>query len=170
MGDVLTDDGLALMARVNAFLGLEAGLLDRREWHGWLGLFAPEGRYWAPVWNGDEEMTNDPSQQLSLIYADTRELQARIFRIEGADSYASLPLPHTSHLVTCTAAHRKGQGTVVVQANWLLHAFWRTKGAIMRGGQYRYELQETEDGFQILQKTVFMHDDRVVGPLDIYSL
>ena len=84
-----------LFERVSAFLGREAGLLDSRDWHEWLALFAPDAKYWAPAWVDDHNMTSDPARQANLIYADRTELEARIFRIEGEDSYASMPLPHT---------------------------------------------------------------------------
>ena len=95
-----------LFERVSAFLGREAGLLDSRDWHEWLALFAPDAKYWAPAWVDDHKMTSDPTRQANLIYADRTELEARIFRIEGEDSYASMPLPHTSHVITCTGVQK----------------------------------------------------------------
>jgi 3-phenylpropionate/cinnamic acid dioxygenase small subunit len=159
-----------LVAEVGAFLAHEAALLDRRRWHDWLDLFAPEALYWAPAWNGDDEMTTDPSRQLSLIYADRNELEARIFRIESDDSYASMPLPHTVHIVACTGARRAGQGTIAAEANWLVHAFWRTSGPVLRAGRYEYELEQRPDALKIKRKKVFIHDDRVIGAIDLYNI
>jgi 3-phenylpropionate/cinnamic acid dioxygenase small subunit len=159
-----------LFERVSAFLGYEAGLLDRRDWHTWLALFAPEAKYWAPVWVDDHKMTSDPTRQTSLIYADRTELEARIFRIEGEDSYASMPLPHTTHVITCTGAQRSAERMIKARANWMVHYFWRTKGAFIRAGHYEYDLREDDDTFQIVLKKIFVHDDRVVGPIDIYNI
>ncbi len=161
---------LGLMAEIGAFLGYEAGLLDRQCWHEWLALFTPSGMLWAPAWIGDDRMTTDPARQLSQIYADKTELEARIVRLEGADSYASAPLPMTAHVVTCTAAVRGADGTVAAEASWFVHTFWRTRGAVTRGGRYRYELAPAGGSFQIKQKTILIHDDRIVGPLDIYNI
>jgi 3-phenylpropionate/cinnamic acid dioxygenase small subunit len=158
-----------LAERVTAFLGHEAGRLDERDWHAWLALFAPEARYWAPVWVDDYKMTSDPARQTSLIYADRTELEARVFRIESEDSYASMPLPQTSHLITCTGVQRTGS-IVRAKANWMVHYFWRTKGAFVRAGRYEYELREDGDSFLILLKKIFVHDDRIVGPIDIYNI
>lgn len=158
-----------LFERVSAFLGIEAGLLDTRDWHGWLALYAPDARYWAPAWVDDYEMTSDPARQTSLIYADRIELEARIFRIESEDSYASMPLPQTSHVITCTAVQQAG-GLVQARANWMVHYFWRTKGAFVRAGRYEYELREDGDSFLVVLKKIFVHDDRIVGPIDIYNI
>ena len=159
-----------LFERVAAFLGHEAGLLDAKQWQEWLALYAPEARYWAPAWVDDHRMTSDPARQASLIYADRTELEARIFRIEGEDSYASMPLPHTSHVVTCTGAQADAGGLVKAKANWMVHSFWRTKGAFVRAGRYEYELRENGGTFEIVLKKIFIHDDRVVGPIDIYNI
>ncbi len=161
---------LGPIAKVGAFLGYEAGLLDRQRWRDWLELFAPSSLLWAPAWMGDDRMTSDPARQVSLIYADRQELEARIFRLEGADSYASAPLPLTSHVVTCTAASQRPDGIVTAEANWFVRAFWRTRGAVMRGGHYNYELAPDDGSYRILRKTVFIHDDRIVGPIDIYNI
>ena len=39
------------------------------------------------------------------MYMDRAGLEARIFRIEGGDLYATDPLPHTAHLVTNVLIH-----------------------------------------------------------------
>jgi 3-phenylpropionate/cinnamic acid dioxygenase small subunit len=159
-----------LFERVSAFLGAEVGLLDSRDWHEWLSLFAPDAKYWAPVWVDDHKMTSDPTRQMSLIYADRTELEARIFRIESEDSYASMPLPQTSHVVTCTGVQTLERGMVKAKANWMVHYFWRTKGAFVRAGRYEYDLREDGGTFQIVLKKIFIHDDRIIGPIDIYNI
>jgi 3-phenylpropionate/cinnamic acid dioxygenase small subunit len=114
-------------------------------------------------------MTDDPARQASLIYANRTELQARIFRIESEDSYSSMPLPQTSHVVTCTSVRASGS-VVKVNANFMVHYFWRTKGAFVRAGRYEYELRENDISFLIALKKIFIHDDRIVGPIDIYNI
>lgn len=167
--DIVKPDS-RLFERVAAFLGHEAGLLDSRDWHEWLALFAPDAKFWAPVWVDDHKMTSDPTRQTSLIYADRTDLEARVFRIEGEDSYASMPLPHTSHVVTCTGVQKAASGLIKVKANWMVHYFWRTKGAFVRAGRYEYDLREQGDDLLIVLKKVIIHDDRVVGPIDVYNI
>ncbi len=52
---------------------------------------------------------------------------------------------------------------VKAKANWMVHYFWRPKGAFVRAGHYEYDLRENGDTFQIVLKKIFLHDDRVVG-------
>jgi len=160
----------SLFGRVSMFLGHEAGLIDSRDWHGWLALYAADANFWAPAWVDDQNMTSDPTRQTSLIYADRTELESRVFRIESEDSYASMPLPQTVHVVTCTHVEIAADGMAKAKANWIVHSFWRTKGAIVRAGRYEYELREEGAGFLIALKKIFVHDDRVAGPIDIYNI
>ncbi|MBN9050644.1 MAG: nuclear transport factor 2 family protein [Rhizobiales bacterium] len=160
---------VSLYQRVSEFLGHEAALIDDRDWHEWLALFSRDAQFWVPAWLDDHKFTSDPARQTSLIYADMHDLEARVFRVESEDSYASMPLPQTSHLVTCTGASEE-RGLIKARANWLVHFFWRTKGAFVRAGRYEYELRDTEDGLRIKLKKVFVHDDRVISPVDFYNI
>src|SRR5579859_7750335 len=85
-----------LLTRATSLLNLEAALLDDRRWQDWLELYTEDSIFWAPAWASDETWTTDPKRQVSLIWADRRNLAARVFRVESGDSYASMPLPRPS--------------------------------------------------------------------------
>ncbi len=167
--DIVKPD-VSLFQRVAQFISYEAGLIDDRNWHDWLALFAPDAKLWAPAWIDDHKFTSDPARQASLIYADMHDLEARVYRIESEDSYASMPLPQTSHVVTCTNVQQGPNGLIKARANWIVHFFWRTKGAFVRAGRYEYEFRETDDDLRIVLKKVFVHDDRVISPIDVYNI
>ena len=159
-----------LLARVTALLTAEAALLDRRRWHDWLSLYTEDGIFWAPAWAGDEAWTSDPQRQVSLIWADRGNLAARIFRVEGGDSFASMPLPLTVHLVTGIAVTSVAEETIEVQANWLVHSFLRISGTILRAGRYEYRLRRAGADLKIAQKKIFIHDDPITGAIDFYNI
>lgn len=148
----------------------EAWCLDNKRWDDWLSLYTEDAVYWAPAMDGDEGWTDDPENDVSLMYMDKAGLEARIFRIESHDSYATDPLPHTAHLVTNVLVHGEGDGMIQVSATWMVHAYARVRGGSVRGGLYEYDLRETADGLRIAAKKVFIHDDRIVGPIDIYNV
>ena len=162
------DDGLA--SRVVSLVNLEARLLDDRRWHDWLALYTEDCIFWAPAWVGDETWTTDPQRQVSLIWADRRNLAARIFRVEGGDSYASMPLPLTVHLVTGIAVTSSAGDVMEVRANWLVHSFLRTSGAIVRAGRYEYRLRQIGAELSILRKKILIHDDGITGAIDFYNI
>lgn len=159
-----------LLARATSLLNLEAALLDGRRWHDWLELYTEDSIFWAPAWATDETWTTDPKRQVSLIWADRRNLAARIFRVEGGDSYASMPLPLTVHLVTGVTVTASAGDTHEVGANWLVHSFLRTSGALVRAGRYEYRLGQVGPDLKILQKKIFIHDDAIIGAIDFYNI
>ncbi len=101
---------------------------------------------------------------------DRAGLEARIFRIEGGDSYATDPLPHTAHLVTNVLIHDQTDDLTEVSATWMVHSYTRVRSATVRGGLYDYLLRDTPDGLKIVRKKIYIHDDRIVGPVDIYNI
>ena len=167
MAEVSASD---LLARAASLLNLEAALLDGRRWQDWLDLYTEDCIFWVPAWVSDEAWTTDPQRQVSLIWADRRGLAARIFRVEGGDSYASMPLPLTVHLVTGIAVTSSPGSTVEVRANWLVHGFLRTSGAILRAGRYEYELRQIGAELKIAKKKIFVHDDPITGAIDFYNI
>jgi 3-phenylpropionate/cinnamic acid dioxygenase small subunit len=159
-----------LLARATSLLNLEAALLDDRRWHDWLELYTEDSIFWAPAWASDETWTTDPKRQVSLIWADRRNLAARVFRVESGDSYASMPLPLTVHLVTGIAVASSSGDAVEVRANWLVRSFLRTSGAIVRAGRYEYKLRKIAADLKILQKKILIHDDPITGAIDFYNI
>ncbi len=148
----------------------EAHYLDTKQWEAWLELYADDAIYWVPAMVGDEGWTDDPDNDVSLIYMDRAGLEARVFRIENRDSYATDPMPHTAHVISNVLVHGEAHGVTDVSATWLVHSYLRVRGAVTRGGRYEIGLRETADGLRIVRKKVFVHDDRIVGPLDIYNI
>ena len=166
----MSDFDAALTAEAADLLYREACHLDRREWEAWLALYAEDAVFWAPALAGEEGFSEDPDNDVSLIYLDRAGLEARIFRIEGGDSFASAPLPHTAHLVSNVRAVRAGDAEIEVSAAWLVNSFRRTDPPILRAGRYAYALRRDGEGLTIARKTVFVLDDRIVGPIDIFNI
>lgn len=148
----------------------EAWYLDNRRWEDWLALYDDDAVYWAPAMVGDDGWTDDPDNDVSLMYMDKAGIEARVFRIEGEDSYATDPLPHTAHLVTNVLVQGEEAEDTRVSASWLVHSYARVRGAFLRGGLYEYRLRETGAGLRIAEKKIFIHDDRIAGPIDIYNV
>lgn len=160
----------ALTAEVAELINREAYYLDRRQWQDWLDLYADDAIYWVPAFASDDEMTTDPDNEVSLMYMDKAGLDARVFRIEGRDSYATEPLPWTAHLVTNVLIHGDDGGLIRVSASWLVHSFQRSRGSVTRGGLYDYVLRRDEQALRIAHKKTMVYDDGIVGPLDIYNI
>ena len=162
------DSGLE--REVAALIGREAMLLDRRRWDEWIDLYTEDAVYWVPAWANEEETTTDPETQLNLIYLRNRGgLEDRVFRIESRDSYASVPLDRTVHLIGNILVESAVGDRIEATANCLVHVYGK-KGAATRGGLYDFEFRRMGDGLKIARKKITFIDDRLEGPIDIYHL
>ena len=159
-----------LQREVTDLVYREAMLLDRRRWDDWIDLYTEDAVYWVPSWASEEETTTDPELQLNLIYLRNRGgLEDRVFRIESRDSYASVPLDRTVHVVSNVLVEKADGDDIEASANCLVHTYGK-KGSMTRGGMYDFIFRRTDDGLKIARKKITFIDDRLEGPVDVYHL
>jgi len=159
-----------LLTEVATLIKREAMLLDRHRWDEWLALFTPDAVYWVPAWKSEEETTDDPETQLNLIYLrDRGGMEDRVFRIESRDSYASVPLDRTVHLVGNVLVEKADGDHVEASANCLVHSYGK-KGGQTRGSLYDFVLRRVDGELRIARKKITFIDDRLEGAVDIYHL
>ena len=162
--------GADLEREVAALINREAMLLDRHRWAEWIDLYSEDAVYWVPSWASEEETTTDPETQLNLIYLRNRGgLEDRVFRIESRDSYASVPLDRTVHVIGNILIERIENDVVEASANCLVHTYGK-KGSSTRGGLYDFVLRRNGGVLKIARKKITFIDDRLEGPIDIYHL
>ncbi len=163
-------DARDLDAEVTRLVYREAMLLDRRRWDDWIAMFTEDAVYWVPAWKSEEETTDDPDGQLNLIYLrDRGGLEDRVFRIETRDSYASVPLDRTVHVVSNVLIENQTGDEIEVTANCLVHTYGK-KGSMTRGGLYDYTLRRVDTALKIARKKITFIDDRLEGPIDVYHM
>ena len=155
---------------VTHLINKETTLLDRRLWDEWLDLFTEDAVYWVPSWADEEETVSDPETQLNLMYfRDRGGLEDRVFRIESRDSYASLPLDRTVHIVSNILISKVEDDFIIASANCLVHSFGK-HGSQNRASLYDFKLRKIEGDLKIIQKKITLVDDQLEGPVDIYHL
>jgi 3-phenylpropionate/cinnamic acid dioxygenase small subunit len=157
-----------LLALVTDIINREAKFLDKRDWEGWLDLYHPDAVFWAPSWRDEETLISEPQTSLNLVFLEGRgKLEDRVFRIETGDSYASLPLDRTVHVVGNITLDYVSEEIVSASANAIVHSFGR-HGRQTCASMYEYLLDRSENGLKIKQKKIILIDDAVAGPIDIY--
>lgn len=155
---------------VEEFLRLEARLLDRKDWDGWLALYAPDTEYWVPAWESEHEPTKDPDLEVSLIYYKGRSgLEDRIFRIRTGMSSAANPLPRTCHFVTNVQSAFRPDGRAEVDANWQVLSYKEGRTTQLYG-TYEYVLVPGAGSWRIEKKKTLLLNDAIAAALDIYSI
>jgi benzoate/toluate 1,2-dioxygenase beta subunit len=153
-----------------AFLYREARLLDDREWDQWLTCYAPDVTYWMPAWDDDDQITEDPQSQISLIYYPNRDgLEDRVFRIKTERSGASTPEPRTSHNVANVEVLALRGDEVDVRYNFhtLNHRYKVTDQFF---GTMFVTLRKSDDGLLISNKKIVLKNDYIRQVIDVYHV
>ncbi|OCP35846.1 benzoate 1,2-dioxygenase small subunit [Ensifer sp. LC163] len=153
-----------------AFLYREARILDDRQWDEWLTCYAPDVTYWMPAWDDDDQLTEDPHSQISLIYYPSRDgLEDRVFRIKTERSGASTPEPRTSHNVTNVEVLQDRGDAVDVRYNFqtLNHRYKVTDQFF---GTMFVTLQKSGDRLLIANKKIVLKNDYIRQVVDVYHL
>lgn len=153
-----------------AFLYKEARLLDDRQWDEWLTCYAPDVTYWMPAWDDDDQITEDPHAQSSLIYYPSRDgLEDRVFRIKTERSGASTPEPRTCHMIANVEVVTARGGEVDVRYNFhtLNHRYKVTDHFF---GTVFVTLRESGGDLVIANKKIVLKDDYIRQVIDVYHI
>jgi benzoate/toluate 1,2-dioxygenase beta subunit len=155
---------------VRAFLYREARHLDDRQWEAWLELYAADVDYWMPAWDDDDQLTEDPQSQISLIYYPNRDgLEDRVFRIKTERSSASMPEPRTSHMIANLEVLSDRGDELDVRYNFhtLSHRYKTTDHYF---GTAFVTLRRTGGGYLIARKKIVLKNDYIRQVIDIYHI
>lgn len=158
------------LPRIAAFLYREARLLDDRRWDDWLELYSTDVTYWMPAWDDDDQLTEDPQSQISLIFYPNRDgLEDRVFRIKTERSGASTPEPRTSHNVNNLEIVEAREGEVDVRYNFhtLNHRYKVTDHFF---GTCFVTLRRDGDGYLISNKKIVLKNDYIRQVIDVYHI
>lgn len=153
-----------------AFLYREARLLDDRQWDEWLTCYAPDVQYWMPAWDDDDQITEDPQSEISLMfYPDRDGLEDRVFRIKTERSGASTPEPRTSHTVSNVEVVADRGDEVDVRYNFLTLNH-RYKVTDQFFGTMFVTLRRSGDGLVISSKKIVLKNDYIRQVIDVYHV
>ncbi|OLL28299.1 benzoate 1,2-dioxygenase small subunit [Burkholderia sp. SRS-W-2-2016] len=156
--------------KICAVLYREARLLDDRQWDEWLNCYTEDVTYWMPAWDDDDQITEDPHSQISLMYyPDRGGLEDRVFRIKTERSGASTPEPRTGHNVTNVEVLAERGEEVEVRYNFhtLSHRYKTTDHIY---GTMFVTLRKSGDDLLISSKKIVLKNDYIRQVLDVYHV
>jgi 3-phenylpropionate/cinnamic acid dioxygenase small subunit len=156
--------------QVNTLLAEEADHIDRRRWQDWVNLYTEDATFWVPAWRNEDETTQDPKREISLIYLPQRGIEDRVFRFSSGDSYASTPLPTTSHVVGSVRIIEDAGDTLEVQAKGAVVTMDPRTGVTTRGVWYEYQLRDEGGQLRIASKKVTLLEAVIDGTVDVYNV
>jgi len=155
---------------VETFLYREARCLDDRDWDAWLEHYAPDASFWMPAWDDDDELTQDPQSEMSLIYYARRDgLEDRVFRLKTERSSASTPTPRTSHNIANVEILEQDEAGLKLRFNWHTLSF-RYQIVDAYFGTSFYTLDISGERPLIKAKKVVLKNDYIHHVVDVYHL
>ena len=155
---------------IQAFLYQEARAQAEKRWDDWLACYATDVYYYMPSWDDDDELTEDPQSEISLIWYGSREgLEDRIFRIKTERSSATMPDTRTSHNLSNIEIVDEADGLCRVRFNWHTLSFrYKTTDSYFGTSFYTLDLRGPQP--LIKAKKVVLKNDYVRQVIDIYHI
>jgi benzoate/toluate 1,2-dioxygenase beta subunit len=143
---------LQLQHDVEQFLYRQAGLLDGKDWQGWIDLFAADGIYWMPPDPSYKTWDGQPA-----IFAEDKNLMAvRMGRVLHPDAWSQRPLWGTNHVVS-NVMIRKVAKSGDVEVTSRFHMLEMRRDDIRHfAGSYFHKLRKTKRGYAIQLQRVDM--------------
>jgi benzoate/toluate 1,2-dioxygenase beta subunit len=125
-----------------------------------------------PAWDDDDRLTQDPQNEISLIYYDNRGgLEDRVFRIKTDRSSAtSLPDPRTGHNITDIEVLANDGDQVEVRFNWFTLYLPIPTRRIRTSARAYYTMDLSGPQPVILKKKVVLKNDYIHHVVDVYML
>ena len=136
--------------RIEAFLFLEARLMDENRYADWLGLFAEECEYWIP--SNEEDV--DPSKHVSIMYCDRSMLNNHIERLIQGKAFAQSPQSRMRRIVG-NIEIMEGSDFWQVENNFIIMEV-RNHTQRLHGGRSHYDLVQVGDEIRIKAKRVLL--------------
>lgn len=157
--------------KIRSFVYREARLLDDRQWEEWLTCYHEDVVYWMPAWDDEDQLTEDPQREISLIYYANRQgLEDRVYRIQTERSGAtSMPEPRTTHLITNLEVLEQNESQVKLRFNWQTNSHRYHKSQNFFGTSF-YTLDTSNEQFLITEKKIILNNDYINQVIDIYHL
>ncbi len=164
-------DGIQRTATIANVLYQEGDALDNKRWTDWLEFYESDCEYWVPAWRNEEELTEDPTSEVSLIYyASKAGLEDRVWRVKSGLSAASKQLPRTQHQANNVVVSQQEDG-VRVRYNWCVNQFdCETRFSHMFYGHAEAELIFRDDMWRYRRKKIIVLNDYIPSVIDYYSL
>lgn len=174
---VEVSDGNALRQRIEAFLYLEARLLDERRVRDWLQLCTSDIRYVIPTRRSimhskrkayDRPVDDEFDADYALVEDDRMQLEIRISRLESGSAWAEDPPSRTTRLVSNVEVEPSGDDEHLVRSCVLLQRVRDDAANKIIIYRRQDRLRETDDGLKLADRRVLLDD--TVWPFRSLSL
>jgi len=156
---------------LHAFLHAEARALDDRDWDTWLTFYHTDCPFWMPAWDDYDTLTEDPANEMSLMYYPNRKgIEDRVFRIKTDRSSAtSLPEPRTNHNLSNIEVLARDGAQIRLRFNWNTLTY-RYNSTDQHWGTSFYTIDTSGGRPLITSKKVVLKNDHIHHVIDVYHV
>lgn len=138
-----------LLAAAQAFISLEADMLDHAEYDEWLDLWADDGLYIVPI---DADAT-DFANTLNYAHDDATMRRQRVTRLRSGEAVSTTPPPRVLRSVSRLRLLGEQGDVLSVRCAQMLDEF--SKGRqVHYAADVSYELERAGESFRIRRKIV----------------
>ena len=143
---------MKIQHEIEQFLYRQSGLLDTKDWQGWIDLFAADGVYWMPPDPSYKTWEGQPA-----IFAEDKNLMTvRMLRVLHPDAWSQRPDWGTNHVVGNVTIDKVAKnGDVTVRSRFHMMEL-RRDDVRHFAGQYTHQLKKTKAGWKIKLQRVDM--------------
>ncbi len=157
---------LALWFKVQAFLVMEARLVDDLRLHDWVSLFSDDVRYWMPVITNrtGRDVGKERGVYGELAHYDDNKtsLTNRVRRLDTGMAWAESPPSRTRHLVSNVEVMEVlDDGSLKVRSNFLMYRSHMEYDNEVFAGFRDDVLRPEGDSWRIAKRTIIL-DQSVV--------
>ena len=157
---------IALWFEVQAFLAMEARLLDDQQLHQWVALFTDDVRYWMPIITNrtGRDLGKERTQfgELAHFEETKTSLTNRVKRLDTGMAWAETPPSRVRHLITnVEVMARLNETEISVRSNFLIYRSHLEYDSEVFAGMRDDVLRRAGDTWQIAKRTIIL-DQSVV--------
>jgi 3-phenylpropionate/cinnamic acid dioxygenase small subunit len=150
-----------LFRDVEAFLYLEARMLEENCFDDWLDCFADDVRYWMPIresTDGSLGASLGPANEadtFALFDDDKKSLELRVLRIKTGDAHAEVPPSITQRLVTnITVEPAAADDSLRVRSSFMVYQERRGQHGVTFFGKRDDVLRVTQGKLKITRRRI----------------
>jgi len=136
--------------KIEAFLYLEARLMDENRYAEWLELFADECEYWIP--SNAEDI--DPNKHVSIMYCNRGMLENHVTRLLEGKAFAQSPQSRLRRIIGNIEISERTD-IWQVETNFIITEV-RDHTQRLHGGRSQYQLVQADDEIRIKAKKVLL--------------
>jgi 3-phenylpropionate/cinnamic acid dioxygenase small subunit len=156
---MMAASALDVQHAVEQFLFREARLMDTNDYDAWLALWSDDCTYWVPC-NDDG---SDPSRRVSLVFAHRKQLEDRVWRLNGLHAHTQRPQSRLARVISNVEVEHAEDPEITVHSAFSLCEV-RKDEMHFWVGRNTHVLERTDDGFSIKSKKVVLVNNDTAIP------